>query len=152
MTAVCTGRRQWMSRGLAAALLSSGVLGEHLAFATSGEFVFDATSLDDVLRAMGGVQSSSREIALVVPEAVSNGAFVAVTVTSLLANTQEMSLIVEANPNPMVVRFTLATGTEPVISTRVKMAETSRIYAVVKADDRLYSTYRETQVAMGGCG
>ena len=141
-----------MSRGLAVALMSSGILGERLAHASGGEFVFDATSLDDALRAMGGIQSTSREILLTVPDSVSNGAFVAVTLTSLLPNTQEMSIIVEANPNPMVVRFTIPAGTEPTISTRVKMAETSRVYAVVKADDKLFSTYSETQVALGGCG
>jgi sulfur-oxidizing protein SoxY len=144
-------RRQWMSRNLAAALMASGILGEHVAHAAGDEFVFDAKSLDDALRAMGGIQSASNEIVLSVPEAVNNGAFVAVTLNSLLANTQEMSIIVEANPNPMAVRFSIPEGTEPTISTRVKLAETSRVYAIVKAGDRLYSTYKQIEVAVGGC-
>jgi sulfur-oxidizing protein SoxY len=59
---------------------------------------------------------------------------------------------VEKNPNPMVAAFTLVEGTEPSISTRVKVSQTCNVYAVVKADGKYYSAMRETKVTLGGCG
>ncbi len=32
------------------------------------------------------------------------------------------------------------------------MGESTRVYAVVKADGKLYSTFKETKVTLGGCG
>jgi sulfur-oxidizing protein SoxY len=65
---------------------------------------------------------------------------------------QEIFVVVEANPNPLCVRFTIPEGTEPFVSTRIKMAESSRIYAVVRADGKLYAAARATNVTVGGCG
>ena len=43
-------------------------------------------------------------------------------------------------------------GTEPAISTRVKMGETSNVYALVKADGKYYLAMKEIKVTLGGCG
>ncbi len=134
------------------ALLSCGLLGSQYCSATGLELAFDATSLDEALRAMGGVQLASKEIVLSVPDVVENGAYAPVTVSSTLARIQEISIVVEANPNPLVVQFTIPEGTEPFVSTRVKMAGSGRVFAVIKADGKVYSSFRETTVMVGGCG
>ena len=58
----------------------------------------------------------------------------------------------ESNPYPLVARFDIAPGTEPFLSTRVKLAQTGTTYALVQADGRLYSASRDTRVVIGGCG
>lgn len=146
-------RRELLKRGSALyALLSCGLLTNQNAKAAALELAFDATSLDDALRAMGSIQVAMQEIVLAIPDVVENGAFVPVTVSSTLARTQEISLVVESNPYPLVVHFTIPDGTEAFVSTRVKMAASGRVYAVIKADGKLYSSFKETSVTVGGCG
>lgn len=38
------------------------------------------------------------------------------------------------------------------MTTRVKMGQTSNVYAVVKADGKWYSAAKEIKVTLGGCG
>ncbi|MGB7502257.1 MAG: thiosulfate oxidation carrier protein SoxY [Azonexus sp.] len=52
----------------------------------------------------------------------------------------------------MAATFTLPEGTEPNIQTRVKMGQTSNIFAVVKSDGKFFMTSKEIKVTMGGCG
>ena len=40
----------------------------------------------------------------------------------------------------------------PQVSTRVKMAKTSDVYAVVKAKGKYYMTKKEIKITIGGCG
>ena len=51
----------------------------------------------------------------------------------------------------LVIIFCLAALT-PAISTRVKMAQTSNVYALVKADGKYYVASKEIKVTLGGCG
>ena len=146
-------RRELLARGsLWAMLLACGWPTDALAAPASVELAFDATSLERALHAMGQQQVSTQDIALTLPEIVEDGAFVAVSVTSALPGTREISIVVEHNPNPLVVQFTLPEGTEPYVATRVKVAASGRVYAVVQADGKVYSTFREVQVQRGGCG
>jgi len=43
-------------------------------------------------------------------------------------------------------------GTEPALSTRVKMGQTSNVFALVKADGKYYVASKEIKVTLGGCG
>jgi sulfur-oxidizing protein SoxY len=145
-------RRELLARGgLWVTLLALGLSENALSAQVQDELAFDSTSLDSALTAMGGLQASSQDIALALPEVVEDGAFVAVSVSSALPGTREISIVVEHNPNPLVVQFTLPEGTEPYVSTRVKVAESGRVFAIVRADGKVYSTCRSVQVQRGGC-
>jgi sulfur-oxidizing protein SoxY len=63
-----------------------------------------------------------------------------------------MAILVEKNPNAMAASFRLPEGTEPFISTRVKMGGTSNVYALVKADGKWLAARKEIKVTLGGCG
>jgi len=56
------------------------------------------------------------------------------------------------DPNTLAAVFEIPAGTEPAISTRVKMGQTSNVYAVVKADGKYYAASKEVKVTLGGCG
>ena len=146
-------RRDVLRRSAAlTALVSGGLLCGREVQAAGEESAFVAESMQDALRALGGIPALDHEIVLSAPDLAENGAVVPVTVESHLPGTQEIFIVVEANPNPLVVRFTIPQGTEPFVSTRIKMAETSSVYAVVRAQDKLYAVSCRTEVTIGGCG
>jgi sulfur-oxidizing protein SoxY len=115
---------------------------------------FDTHSLGDTLRALGGGEpAQSKDIEFVqTPEIAENGAVVPVGVTSRIPKTESIALLIEKNPNMLAAVFDIPAGTEPAISTRVKMAQTSNIYALVRAEGRYYVAAKEVKVTLGGCG
>ena len=86
------------------------------------------------------------------PDIAENGALVPVTVTSSIPNTESIAILVDKNPNTLAANFTILPGMDPFISTRVKMGQTSDVYALVKADGRYYYAKKEIKVTIGGCG
>ena len=52
----------------------------------------------------------------------------------------------------MTSTYMLTSACEPFVTTRIKMAKTSDVVAVVKADGKLYSAAKEVKVTIGGCG
>jgi sulfur-oxidizing protein SoxY len=144
-------RRDLLAQGgVCAALLACGLVGRRAAAATDGGFA--GTTLQEALRALGGIPEVDAGILLDVPDEAENGAVVPLTVTWALPGASEIAIVVESNPNPMVARFTIPEGTEPFVATRIKMAGNSRVYAVLAAQGRLYCAAKETRVTVGGCG
>lgn len=116
------------------------------------EDAFKAEALDATFAALGGKPEKSDQIDLETPDIAENGAVVPVSVTSKLPGTEQIWLLVEKNPNPLAGGFMIPDNTEAFVQTRVKVAQTCDIYAVVKADGKLYMTANETKVTLGGCG
>ena len=113
---------------------------------------FAVTDLDGVFAELGGVPTDSDLIQLDTPDIAENGAVVPVEVTSAIPGTSRIYLLVEKNPNPLSAGFDIPEGTDPYVATRVKVAQTCLIYAVVEADGKFYKMGRETKVTLGGCG
>jgi sulfur-oxidizing protein SoxY len=135
---------------LAAAWLACGIPIDEARAAPGSPF--DATLMADVLRSLGSTPIPSAAIDLDLPELTENGAMVPVAVMSRLPRTEQILLLAEANPFPLVALFGIAPGTEPYISTRVKLAQTCTVHAIVKSDGRFYSVTKNTAVITGGCG
>jgi sulfur-oxidizing protein SoxY len=142
--------------GLAALglLFAAGFLKVQDALAANwNKAAFESKSIDETLKALGGGKTaSSSDIAMTVPDIAENGAVVPVSITSRLANTQSIAILVEKNPNMLAASFDIPDGTEPSVSTRVKMGQTSNVYALVKADGKFYTAVKEVKVTLGGCG
>jgi len=114
---------------------------------------FAAVSLDDALAALGaGKPATSREIQISGPDVAEDGAVVPVSVTSGLAGTESIAILVERNRTALTARFVLQEGTAPVINTRIKMTEGSRVVALVKTASGYFINAREIRVTQGGCG
>jgi sulfur-oxidizing protein SoxY len=114
---------------------------------------FDTKSVDDTVKALGGATSAqSGDITITAPDIAENGAVVPVGVTSKIPNTQAIYILVEKNPNTLAAGFSIPAGTDANIATRIKMGQTSNVYAVVKADNKFYSAAKEVKVTLGGCG
>jgi sulfur-oxidizing protein SoxY len=152
-TAMSGGRRELLRwGGKLAALAITGLLPGGWAFAAKDGVRPGAGSMSDALSAWGSVPASASQILLKIPEVAENGAAVPVSVESSLPGPLEILILVESNPIPLAARFTIPEGTDPFVSLRIKLAESSRVHAVVRAGGRVYATARETQVTVGGCG
>lgn len=146
-------RRELMLSALGLAL-GAGLIqpGDVFAAGWNGQ-VFDAKSLDEALKAMGGDKfSTSVQVVISAPDIAENGAVVPVAVSSSATNTEKIAILVEKNPTPMSAVFTIPAGTESSISTRVKMTGTSNVHALVKADGKWLLATKEIKVTLGGCG
>ena len=73
-------------------------------------------------------------------------------VNSAIPKTESIAILIEKNPNTLAALFDIPQGTEPALSTRVKMGQTSNVYALVKADGKYYVASKEIKVTLGGCG
>lgn len=145
-------RRRVVCQGsMLAILMACGVVTMRQALAAEAAG-FEAKTLDDALAAVGGKPVDSKDITLTSPDIAENGAVVPLTVATTIPKAEAIYILVEKNPFPLAASFTIPDGTDPFIVARVKMGETSRVVAVVKADGKLYSTAKETKVTLGGCG
>ena len=114
---------------------------------------FESRAMADALKALGaGNPAESRDILITAPEIAENGAVVPVAIVSKIPNTQQISIIAEKNPRPLMATFDVSSGSEGYVSTRVKMGETSNVWAVVKADGNFFAAKKEVKITVGGCG
>jgi len=114
---------------------------------------FESKALADVLKTLGAANPvESRDIAITAPDIAENGAVVPVAVTSKIPNTQSISIVAEKNPFPLAATFDVSNGGDGYVSTRIKMGQTSNVWAVVKADGKFYTAKKEVKITVGGCG
>jgi len=153
-------RRQALKSGggltLATLLVAAGWLkpGDAAAADAWNKNAFETKSLDETMKALGGgAPAQSKDIAFVsTPDIAENGAVVPIGVTSSIPKTESIAILIEKNPNMLAAVFDVPVGTEPAITTRVKMGQSSNVYALVKADGKYYVASKEIKVTLGGCG
>ncbi len=143
--------------GAAGALLATagvGLLKSGEVFAaTWNKLAFSSNNMSDALKnANYGGAIESKDIVLKAPDIAENGAVVPIEVTSNIPGTTSIALFVEKNQYPMVADFELPSGTEPYISTRIKMSQTSNVRVAVRAGGKNYTQVKEVKVTIGGCG
>jgi sulfur-oxidizing protein SoxY len=150
-------RRNVLKSGSGAALLSvlaaAGIIRPGMAFADWNKAAFEAKSMADTLKAMGaGSPAESKDVQVTGPDIAENGAVVPVGVSSTLPNVTMVAILIEKNPNALAASFTLPEGTLANVQTRVKMGQTSNVYALVKSDGKFFMATKEIKVTLGGCG
>ena len=154
-----TNRRQAMRTGggltLFALLAAAGWLKPQEAAAEDwNKGAFETKSMDETMKALGGgAPAQSKDIAFFsTPDIAENGAVVPIGITSSVPKTESIAILVEKNPNMLAAVFNIPAGTDPSLSTRIKMGQTSNVYALVKADGKYYVASKEIKVTLGGCG
>ena len=115
---------------------------------------FETNSMDATVKALGGsAPAQSKDIAFFqTPDIAENGAVVPIGITSNIPKTESIAILVEKNPNMLAAVFDVPAGTDPSLSTRIKMGQSSNVYALVKADGKYYVASKEIKVTLGGCG
>jgi sulfur-oxidizing protein SoxY len=143
-------RTALQATALLSALSSIGLLGTSSASASTDPF--KAKSVAEALKAMGAEPATSADIQLQSPDIAENGAVVQVSISSSLPKTEEIHLLVEKNPFPLVASTVVPDGTDAFVQLRAKMGQTTTVWALVKADGRWFTASKETKVTLGGCG
>jgi sulfur-oxidizing protein SoxY len=62
-------------------------------------------------------------------------------------------ILVEKNPSVLAASFNVTDAVEPSFNTRVKMGQSSNVYAVaLMGDGKVLYGVKEIKVTLGGCG
>ncbi len=114
---------------------------------------FAAETLDDALAALTGGQDiqDHPDIELDVPDIAEDSAKVPIQVYAPLPGAEKISILIEANPVPLISITHIQEQTEPYVSLRVKMRESSRVIALVHTSEGLFQAAREVTITAGGC-
>ena len=106
------------------------------------------------MKALGvAMPVESKEVTISAPDIAENGAVVPIGAATTLANAKRLLILVEKNPSTLAASFELTDSIEPTVATRVKMGESSNVYAVaITADNKVLFARKEVKVTLGGCG
>ncbi|MBI3042061.1 MAG: thiosulfate oxidation carrier protein SoxY [Betaproteobacteria bacterium] len=136
-----------------AVVTMAGLLKTGQALAAWNKAGFESKAVADVLKSLGATDAAeSKDIVITAPDIAENGAVVPIAVTSRIPNTQQISVVAEKNPFPLAATFDVGGGGEGYVSTRIKMGQTSNVWAVVKAGGKYYVAKKEVKITVGGCG
>lgn len=124
------------------------------AFAARPKAAFDSATKDEALTELYGTADTieTGNIRIKAPDIAENGAVVPITVKFDIENAEFVGIISEKNPAPLAAAFRLSEHSGGLVSTRIKMGETSPVHAVIKAGDKVYRATKEVKVTIGGCG
>jgi sulfur-oxidizing protein SoxY len=148
-------RREMLAHSAAVAgLLAGAGLLPTAAQAAWSEAAFSAKTLAEAVKALGGgAPAESKDVTITGPDIAENGAVVPVGASSSLPGVKRLLLLVEKNPSALAASFDITDKIDANISTRVKMGQSSNVYAVaMMADGKVLFAQKEIKVTLGGCG
>ena len=137
---------------VAGLLASTGLYSEQAAAYEAA--AFQAKSLADVAKALGaGAPMESKDVTIGGPDIAENGAVVPLSARTTLGGVKRILLLVEKNPAVLAAMFNVSDSVEANFATRVKMGQSSDVYAVaIMADGKTLYAKKEVKVTLGGCG
>ncbi len=148
-------RRQVLSHSarVATLLAGAGLLPLH-AHAAYNSAAFESKSMAELVKILGGsAPVESKDVVLTGPDIAENGAVVPVGVATTLPGVKRLMLLVEKNPSVLSAMFDVSDAVDASFTTRVKMGQSSNVYAVAQmADGKLLFAQKEVKVTLGGCG
>jgi len=151
-------RREMLGRSakVAAALAAAGWL-PGVAFAQAASWnksAFEAKDMAELMKALGAsAPVESKDVTITAPDIAENGAVVPIGMATSAAGVKTMVMLVEKNPSVLSATFDVTDSVEANFSTRVKMGQSSNVYAVaLMADGKALYAMKEVKVTLGGCG
>ena len=152
-----TRRDMFTASAKVAALLAAAGLVPSLAHAQAAGYnsaAFDAKTIPDLMKALGGgTPVESKDVTVTGPDIAENGAVVPIGASTALAGVKRMLLLVEKNPSVLTALFDVTDAVDTSFSTRVKMGQSSNVYAVaMMSDGKVLFAQKEVKVTLGGCG
>ncbi len=148
-------RRQVLTHSaqVAAVLAGAGLL-PAAAQAAYDAKAFDAKTMAELMAALGGsTPTESKDVVITAPDIAENGAVVPVGASTTLPGAKRLLLLVEKNPSMLTALFDVSDSVEPNFATRVKMGQSSNVFAVAMMNDgKVLYAVKEVKVTLGGCG
>ncbi len=153
-TAMQTRRDMLATSARVAALLAAATGLPSLAQAAWTAPAFEAKSMLDASKALGGgTPVESKDITVIGPDIAENGAVVPVGCSTALPGVKRMLILVEKNPSVLAAVFDVTDSVDANFNTRVKMGQSSNVFAVaLMADGKVLYAGKEIKVTLGGCG
>ena len=148
-------RRQMLSTSVkVASMLAMAGLLPAVSHAAYNAVAFDAKTMVDLMKALGtSAPTESKDVSLTAPAIAENGAVVPIGAATTLPGVKRLLVLVEKNPSMLTALFDVTDAVEADITTRVKMGQSSNVYAVaVMNDGRVLYAQKEVKVTLGGCG
>ena len=108
----------------------------------------------ELMKAFGAsTPTESKDVTITGPDIAENGAVVPVGASTALPGAKRMLLLVEKNPSILSAVFDVSDAVDANFSTRVKMGQSSNVFAVaLMADGKVLYAVKEIKVTLGGCG
>lgn len=148
-------RRELLSHSarVAALLATTGLLPQ-AAHAAYNAAAFEVKTLADLVKVLGGsTPAESKDVTITGPDIAENGAVVPVGVSTALPGVKKLLVLVEKNPSVLSAMFDVSDAVDANFSTRVKMGQSSNVYAVaLMGDGKVLFAQKEVKVTLGGCG
>lgn len=137
-----------------AGMLAAAGLLPQVAYAAFNAPAFEAKTMAELMKVLGGsTPTESKDVTITAPDIAENGAVVPVSVATALPGVKRLLVLVEKNPSLMAAMFEVSDAVDANFTTRVKMGQSSNVYAVAMlADGRVLFALKEVKVTLGGCG
>ena len=152
-------RREMLCRSAHVATLLAAVgLFPQLAYAQAAPGfnveAFAAKNMAEVMKALGGsAPAESKDVSVTGPDIAENGAVVPIGASTALPGVKRLLILVEKNPSMLAAMFNVTDAIDANISTRVKMGQSSNVFAVAMMNDgKVLFAQKEVKVTLGGCG
>ena len=147
-------RRQSLKQIASLTGLLAGVGYSSFAQAAYNKAAFDSKSVNEAVKFQGGGGIvESKDVVLNAPDYAENGSAVALGVSTSLSGVRKRLILIEKNPATLTAAFEVSEWIEANFATRVKMSQTSDVYAVaIMADGRALFSKKEVKVTIGSCG
>jgi sulfur-oxidizing protein SoxY len=151
-------RREMLTQSAkVASLLAAVGLLPAVAHAQAGAYntaAFAAKTMPELMKALGaGAPAESKDVTVTGPDIAENGAVVPVGAATTLAGVKSLLILVEKNPSMLTAMFDVTDAVDANVSTRVKMGQSSDVYAVALMNDgKVLFAKKEVKVTLGGCG
>jgi sulfur-oxidizing protein SoxY len=141
------------SAKVAALMAATGLLPQW-AHAAYNPAAFEVKTMAELIKLLGGsTPAESKDVTITAPDIAENGAVVPVGVSTALPGVKRMLVLVEKNPSLLSAAFDVSDAVDANFSTRVKMGQSSNVYAVaMMADGKVLFAQKEVKVTLGGCG
>ena len=110
-------------------------------------------SIKETFLALGVSEPTvDKRVVVQAPDTAENGAYVGISVESSIPNITAVAFLVDKNPSVLAGYFETKKSGKLKFATKIKMAETSDLVALVKADDKYFMNTKHVKVVLGGCG
>jgi sulfur-oxidizing protein SoxY len=136
------------------ALLAGAGLLPQAAQAAYNAAAFEIKTMQDLVKSLGGsAPTESKDVTITGPDIAENGAVVPIGVATSLPGAKRLMVLVEKNPSVLSAMFDVTDAVDANFSTRVKMGQSSNVYAVaMMGDGKVLYAQKEVKVTLGGCG
>lgn len=115
---------------------------------------FEAKNMADAVKALGAAAPvASKDVSVTAPDIAENGAVVPIGAAAAMPGVKRLLILVEKNPAVLAAMFEPSDAVDANISTRVKLGQSSNVFAVaILNDGKVFFAQKEVKVTLGGCG